>query len=97
MERLEHTQETTLSDSGLYEVIEAEPTEVLDDEIRRLKEELANEREQSLRMLAEFDNYRRRTRQGPGPDRGRGGRVGGAGARSPGSGRSADRAEPAVR
>ena len=63
MERLEHTQETTLSDSGLYEVIEAEPTEVLDDEIRRLKEELANEREQSLRMLAEFDNYRRRTRQ----------------------------------
>jgi hypothetical protein len=51
MEQFDHTQETTLSDSGFYEVIEAKPTEVLDDEIRRLKEDLANEREQSLRML----------------------------------------------
>lgn len=63
MERLDHIQETRLTDSGLYEIIEAEHTEVLDPEILRLKEELANEREQSLRMLAEFDNYRRRTRQ----------------------------------
>ncbi|HSE24247.1 MAG TPA: nucleotide exchange factor GrpE [Pyrinomonadaceae bacterium] len=63
MERLDHTRETTLSDNGIYEAIEVEHTDVLDHEIIRLKEELANEREQSLRMLAEFDNYRRRTRQ----------------------------------
>ena len=63
MESLEHIQETTLSDNGLYEVIEVEHTEVLEPEVVRLKEELATERERGLRMLAEFDNYRRRTRQ----------------------------------
>jgi molecular chaperone GrpE len=63
MQGLEHIQETTLSDNGLYEVIEQEPTEVSEDEIVRLKDELATERDRSLRLLAEFDNYRRRTNE----------------------------------
>ena len=63
MQGLEHVQETRLSDNGLYEVIEGEPTEVSEDEVVRLKNELATEREQSLRLLAEFDNYRRRTNE----------------------------------
>ena len=63
MQGLEHIQETTLSDNGLYEVIEGEPTEVSEDEVVRLKGELASERERSLRLLAEFDNYRRRTNE----------------------------------
>ena len=63
MESLQHIQETKLSDNGLYEVIEVERTAELDPEIIRLMEELDIERERGLRMLAEFDNYRRRTRQ----------------------------------
>ena len=63
MESLQHIQETTLSDNGLYEVIEVEHTAELDPEIVRLKEELDTEQERGLRMLAEFDNYRRRTKQ----------------------------------
>jgi molecular chaperone GrpE len=63
MDRLEHIQETTLFDNGLYEVIEVERTEMLEPEVLRLKEELATEHERGLRLLAEFDNYRRRTRQ----------------------------------
>ena len=56
MESLEQIQETTLTDSDLYEVIEVDRTELL-------KEELTTERERGLQMLVEFDNYRRRTRQ----------------------------------
>ena len=63
MQRLEHIQETKLSDNGLYEVIGGEPTEVSEDEVGRLKGELATERDRSLRLLAEFDNYRRRTNE----------------------------------
>ena len=63
MQRLEHIQETTLSDNGLYEVIVGEPTEVSEDEVVRLQDELATECERSLRLLAEFDNYRRRTNE----------------------------------
>ena len=63
MHGLEHIQETTLSHNGLYEVIEREPTEVSEDEVVRLKGELATERDRSLRLLAEFDNYRRRTKE----------------------------------
>jgi len=37
--------------------------EVVEPEVERLREELAQERERGLRTLAEFDNYRRRTRQ----------------------------------
>ncbi len=63
MESFQRIQETTLSDNGLYKVIDLERTAELDSEIIRLKEELDTERERSLRLLAEFDNYRRRTRQ----------------------------------
>ena len=63
MQGLEHIQETTLSDNGFYEVIDVEHTEVSEDEVVRLQDELATERERSLRLLAEFDNYRRRTNQ----------------------------------
>ena len=62
MQRLEHIQET-LSDNRLHEVIERESTEVSEDEVVRLQNELAAERERSLRLLAEFDNYRRRTKE----------------------------------
>ena len=55
-------QETTLND-GHYEVIELERPEGSEHEVVQLKEELAVERDRGLRMLAEFDNYRRRTRQ----------------------------------
>jgi molecular chaperone GrpE len=63
MQGLEHIQETTLSENGLYEVIEVESTEVSEDEVVRLKGELATERDRSLRLLAEFDKYRRRTNE----------------------------------
>ena len=63
MHNLAHIQETELADNGLYEVLEGERTGELDPEILGLKEELDTERERGLRMLAEFDNYRRRTRQ----------------------------------
>lgn len=63
MQGLKHIQETPLPDKGLREVIEGEPVPVSDDEIVRLQDELAAEREQSLRLLAEFDNFRRRTNE----------------------------------
>jgi molecular chaperone GrpE len=63
MQNLAHIQETELADNGLYEVIEGESIGELEPEIVRLTEELDTERERGLRMLAEFDNYRRRTRQ----------------------------------
>ena len=63
MQTLAHIQETKLSDNGLYEVAEVERQGSLEPEAVRLKEELANERERGLRLLAEFENYRRRTRQ----------------------------------
>jgi molecular chaperone GrpE len=37
--------------------------ELVEREVERLSEELAAERDRGLRTLAEFDNYRRRTRQ----------------------------------
>jgi molecular chaperone GrpE len=63
MQTLAHIQETRLSDNELYEVLEGERTGESDPDIVRLMEELDTERERGLRMLAEFDNYRRRTRQ----------------------------------
>lgn len=63
MERLDHIHDTTLSSNGHYEVSDVKPIEESDVEIARLEEELSSERERSLRLLAEFDNYRRRTRQ----------------------------------
>jgi len=61
MERLE-IRATTLSDNGIPEVIEPEPPTPL-DRIEQLEEDLTDERERSLRLLAEFDNYRRRTKE----------------------------------
>src|ERR1051325_5654240 len=58
MESLEFVQDTTLSNNDVYEVSH---TPV--DRIVRLEEELTNERERHLRLLAEFDNYRRRTKE----------------------------------
>lgn len=62
MRSLEQVQETILTDDNSYQVIDKESPGVL-DEIARLEKQLAEEREQNLRRLAEFDNYRRRTRQ----------------------------------
>lgn len=61
MNNLEQIKETTLSDNGLYEVVEDGHPEVWEAEVERLTEELAAERERGVRLLAEFDNYRRRT------------------------------------
>src|ERR1051326_6547577 len=63
MQNLEHIHETRLSDDGLYEVIEVECQDSMEHEAVWLNEELASERERGVRLLAEFDNYRRRTRQ----------------------------------
>ena len=60
MNNLEHIRETTLSDLGLYEVVEHGHPEA---EVVGLTEELGAERERGLRLLAEFDNYRRRTKR----------------------------------
>jgi len=50
MENLEFVQDTTLSSNGVHEVVEPDgPTSV--------------DRELHLRLLAEFDNYRRRTKE----------------------------------
>ena len=63
MESLGQVQETILGEDDTYQVIEKETPKVMDQEVARLEQELAEEREQRLRSLAEFDNYRRRTRQ----------------------------------
>jgi molecular chaperone GrpE len=63
MQSLKHIQETKLSDNGVYEVTEVERQDYMEHEAEWMKEELASERERGVRLLAEFDNYRRRTRQ----------------------------------
>jgi molecular chaperone GrpE len=63
MESLELAQDTTLSDNGIYEVRDGEAPAASDSNIARLQEDLTTERERHLRLLAEFDNYRRRTKQ----------------------------------
>lgn len=63
MEHVDHIHDTTLTRNGNYEVSDVDRIEESDAEIVRLKEELDAERERGLRLLAEFDNYRRRTRQ----------------------------------
>ena len=63
MQSVKHIKETRLSDNGLYEVTEVERQDSLETEVVRLKKELDTERERGLRLLAEFDNYRRRTRE----------------------------------
>ena len=63
MESLEFAQDTTLSDNGIYEVSEGKAATSVDPDIARLQEDLTTGRERHLRLLAEFDNYRRRTKQ----------------------------------
>ena len=63
MQSLGQVQETIMADDDTYHVIEEESPEVVDQDIARLDRQLAEEREQRLRTLASFDNYRRRTRQ----------------------------------
>src|SRR5215213_11473007 len=63
MEILEVVQDTTLSNNGIYEVGGAEESTSDGSNIARLQEDLTIERERHLRLLAEFDNYRRRTKQ----------------------------------
>src|ERR1043166_6041482 len=63
MQSLEHIYETRWTDDGLYEVIEVECQDSMEHEAVWLNEELASERERGVRLLAEFENYRRRTRQ----------------------------------
>ncbi len=63
MESLEFVQDTTLSDNGIYEVGGAKGPTSDDSNIARLQEDLTTERERHLRLLAEFDNYRRRTKR----------------------------------
>jgi len=63
MESLEFAQNTTLSDNGIYEVSDGKAPASIDSDIARLQEDLTTERERHLRLLAEFDNYRRRTKE----------------------------------
>ena len=63
MESLEFVQDTTLLDNGIYEVSEAEGPTSGDSNIARLQEDLTTERERRLRLMAEFENYRRRAKQ----------------------------------
>ena len=63
MKTLEFVQDTTVSDNSIYEVDGAEEPTSGDSSIARLQEDLTTERERRLRLLAEFDNYRRRTKQ----------------------------------
>lgn len=63
MESFGQVQKTISDDDDTYHVIESESPEAVGQEIARLEQQLGEEREQRLRTLAEFDNYRRRTRQ----------------------------------
>lgn len=44
-------------------VDEVESFDLIEDDVERLREELRSERDQFLRLAAEYDNYRRRVRQ----------------------------------
>lgn|ERR1051325_1366738 len=61
MQTLPHMEQTKSADTPVYEV-EEQRIEEPDFKIVELIKELDAERERGLRMLAEFDNYRRRTR-----------------------------------
>ncbi len=62
MQSLEFVQETTQLDNGIYEVMEPEGPRSVDSTTGPV-EDLDDERERHLRLLAEFDNYRRRTKE----------------------------------
>ena len=63
MESLNFAPDTTLSDNRIYEVSEGEVLTSVDPDSAQLQEDLTTARERHLRLLAEFDNYRRRTKQ----------------------------------
>jgi molecular chaperone GrpE len=62
MESLGQAQETILAEDNTYHVTKESPL-VVDQQLAQLEAQLAEERELRLRTLADFDNYRRRTRQ----------------------------------
>ena len=62
MESSGQAQNTTTPEDDAY-AVKKESAETLEERLARLEEQLDEEREQTLRTLAEFDNYRRRTRQ----------------------------------
>ncbi len=62
MKNLELIQDTTLPSAGVHEVLEPERATSVNRAVR-VEEDLADERERRLRLLAEFDNYRRRTKE----------------------------------
>jgi molecular chaperone GrpE len=63
MQSLEHIYETRLTDDALYEVTEVQCQDSMEHEAVWLNEKSGSECERGVRLLAEFDNYRRRTRQ----------------------------------
>ena len=63
METGEHKLATANDGNGRCAVEDAESSGLLEQEVERLREELAQERERGLRTLADFDNYRRRVRR----------------------------------
>jgi molecular chaperone GrpE len=63
MESLNFAPDTRLSDNRIYEVSEGEVLTSVDPDSAQLQEDLTTARERHLRLLAEFDNYRRRTKQ----------------------------------
>jgi molecular chaperone GrpE len=63
MESGEHKPATADAGNRRYGAEGAAGPELLEPEVERLREELAQERERGLRTLADFDNYRRRVRR----------------------------------
>jgi molecular chaperone GrpE len=63
MESIEREESSLLARDSQHTAEEADDFELVEPEVEHLREDLAAERERGLRTLAEFDNYRRRTRQ----------------------------------
>jgi molecular chaperone GrpE len=62
MESLEHNSEAPLTASGTTEFGTAAPDIEAGDDMGEIDTDLAVERERRLRLLADFDNFRRRSR-----------------------------------
>ena len=63
MESLEYPIRTAPPESGDGPIATEEDLDAAEQEVERLNRELAIERERRLRLAADFDNYRRRSRQ----------------------------------
>ena len=57
----QNTQAKTMNESPVY-IEEANLFHPMEDETARLREELEDERDKRLRLAAEYENYRRRTK-----------------------------------